>query len=278
MPTDTPLTLDFRTPPCADSNRPLTPWLHPSKTECMRRLLHLVSHGSVRWTSGQVPRAKAEALVLKFTDRYRIDASPDLRWRMKRRGEAAAALVVMEGSTPDEPLSWWLLVTPGDGPVTQLEQLRDSRRKGQRLEVTGYELVQTPRKGEKAAWTWRMTAETVEAWEERIRTAVRHRSEDQIRQALYSLRHVPGFHEIRAQAYRLGYQARAEWARSQRDPWPYPELYIGWVGRFRTPKGAPVREAVQRRRRRPAGGASAEPAESGLDAQVQGAGGAGDPG
>lgn len=234
------------------SNTPLTAWLHPNKTEAMRRLLHLISHGSTGWTGGEVPRTKAEALVLKFTDRYRIDATPDQRWRAKKRGEAAAALVMLEGAERADPLTWWLLVTPGAGLVRQLETLQDATRKGQRIEVTGYELVQTPRKGALAAWTWRMTAATVEAWEERIRVAVRHRSEDQIRQALWSLGHVPGFREIRSQAYRLHALMRGEWQRTQRGEWPYDKFFVGWVGRYKSPKGAPVREAVGKRPRRPA--------------------------
>ncbi|MGV0950939.1 MAG: hypothetical protein ACOYB3_09705 [Azonexus sp.] len=232
------------------SNRPLVAWLHPSKTEGMRRLLHLVAHGSTWWTGGEVARTKAEALTLKFLDRYRIDASADQRWRAKRRGEASAALVMLEGNELADPLHWWLLATPGEGLVRQLETLRDATRKGQRIEHTGYELVQTPRKGALAAWTWRMTAATIDAWEERIRVAVRHRSEDQIRQVLYSLGHVPGFREIRTQAYRLHTLVRGEWQRTQHDPWPYEQLHVGWVGRYRQPKGAPVREAVRKRPRR----------------------------
>lgn len=237
----------------ATSNTPLTAWLHPNKTEAMRRLLHLVSHGSTGWTGGEVPRTKAEALVLKFTDRYRIDATPDQRWRAKKRGEAAAALVMLEGAERTDPLTWWLLVTPGEGLVRQMEILQDGTRKGQRITLTGYELVQTPRKGALASWTWRMTAATVEAWEERIRVAVRHRSEDQIRQALWSLGRVPGFREIRTQAYRLHTLMRGEWQRTQRDEWPYEKFFVGWVGKFKAAKGAPVREAVGKRpRRRPA--------------------------
>jgi hypothetical protein len=216
----------------------------------MRRLLHLVSHGSTWWTGGQVDRRKAEALVLKFQDRYRINATPDQRWRAKTRGEASAALVLIEGAEPTDLLSWWLVVTPGEGLVRQMEVLRDARRKGQRLEVTGYELVQTPRVGRLASWTWRMTAATVDAWQERWRVAVRHRSDDQLRQALWSLQRVPGFREIRAQAYALHRQAVADWTRTQHEPWPYEALFVGWVGQYRTPKGAPVREAVAKSSRR----------------------------
>lgn len=45
-----------------------------------------------------------------------------------------------------------------------------------------------PDKKLKPGWTWRMTAETFEGWKERIKTAVRHNSDNQIRQALHSLR------------------------------------------------------------------------------------------
>jgi hypothetical protein len=43
---------------------------------------------------------------------------------------------------------------------------------------------------------------------------------------------------------------RGEWQRIQRDDWPDDKFFVGWVGKFKAAQGAPVREAVGKRRRK----------------------------
>lgn len=223
--------------------------VHRRKTGAMRELQHLVSRGHTRWVGGEVVPRKLEALALKFADRYAIDRSAQQRWRCKKRGLANASLVSWFDSENDRVL-WWLLVTPGSGLVEDLEKLAETGNKRSRITLTGYELVKAPRRGKEAAWTWRMTKATEEAWRERVRTVFRHGTEDQCRQALYSLSRVPGFHGARSQAWELIQQTRADWKRSQPDEWPFGKVLIPWVGRYKSADTMDVRQFGEWARRR----------------------------
>lgn len=208
------------------------------KTDAMRKLQLLVSRGHIRWTGGQIEPRKLQALTLKFSDRYGTGKTAQQRWRAKAKGEASSHLVLWQPQSkepkksPPFSVHWWLVVTPGEGLVSDLEQLQDVQR--QRIELTGYELAQMPRKGRPASWTWRMTSENYTAWEERLKTVIRHNDEVGIRQSLYSLRRTPPFAESRRQVFSLGKFATSEWRRryQDRESCPYDELYVGWFGKF----------------------------------------------
>lgn len=214
--------------------------LYPHKTDAMRKLQNLVSRGHARWTGGQIEPRKLPALCLKFADRYGVERTAQQRWRAKAQGEASAHLVLWPGEPyqSQRRVHWWLVVSPGGGLVVELEQLQDAGR--QRIELTGYELVQMPRQGRPAAWTWRMTAANYAAWQERLRTVIRHHDEPGIRQSLHSLRRTPPFAESRRQAFELGRLAQAEWQRRRRGPCPYDGLFVGWFGRFQVAKLLPI--------------------------------------
>lgn len=203
------------------------------KTDAMRAILLRVSRAYTRYTTGTIHPKKAKALELKFTDRYEIDRSNQQRYRMKTKGIASSHLVMWQESETE--IRWWLLVTAGNGDslVEQLETLQDATGKKTRIELTGYELVKTPRKGSQAQWSWRMTAENVASWEERIQTHVRHKSEDKLRQDLYSLSRVPGFSESRKQAYALIRLAEQDWQRTQKGDFPIEKKFIPFVGRYK---------------------------------------------
>lgn len=206
------------------------------KTDLMRELTLLVSHGYTHWCSGSTPPKKAQALAIKFGDRYAVEATSQQRYRRKAKELANARLLMCLDETGEQVL-WWLVATAGEGLIHQLETLADATEKKTRLEITGYELVKTPRSGRSAQWTWRMTKDTELAWKERIKTAIRgkHQSDDLIQQALYSLRRVPGFAESRRQAFALVRFAQAEWKRHRHSEWPYPDIFVGWVGQFKKP-------------------------------------------
>ena len=222
------------------------------KTDALRRLQYLVTHGYTHWISGTVSPKQIEALTLKFSDRYRVDATDMQRYRAKKKGEANCQLVIFQGETA---LHWWLLATPGEGLVYQLETLKDANAKGQRITwpENDYELVKEPRKAAKASWTWRMTAECFEAWQERLKNAVRRvHSDDALTQALWSLKRVPGFRESRRQAFSLVAYAKAEWARSRKGEWPHGEIFIGWQGRYKKPTTTPIDTIVAKAKRKKA--------------------------
>jgi len=205
------------------------------KTDLMRQMIRLISHGYQYWVSGSVPASKATAMTLKFDDRYSVKATSQQRYRRKKRGEANAQLLMWP--VPDsEDIQWWLLATEGTGLIHQMETLCDGTKRSSRIEITGYELLKTPREGNRPTWTWRMTTDNYEQWQKRLRDAVRYRRYEAIGQAIFSLRRVPGFSESRRQAFLLERLAIAEWKRSQKDEWPHERIYIGWLGRYQKAK------------------------------------------
>lgn len=208
------------------------------KTDYMREVVRLVAHGYHWYTSGTTDPKKLSGLMLKFDDRYSINATPQQRYRRKSKGDSNAQFLAWQDE--NGAVLWLLLVTEGGGIVRQLESLRDCREKKSRIGLTGYELVKTPRKGEGASaqWTWRIDSENYAAWEERLKTAVRKwhpHNDDLIKQALWSLRRVPGFSESRHQAFALEKFAQGQWKRTQRGDWPFEGVFIGWLGRYQKP-------------------------------------------
>ena len=208
------------------------------KTDYMREVVRLVAHGYHWYTSGTTDPKKLSGLMLKFDDRYSINATPQQRYRRKSKGDSNAQFLAWQDETG--AVLWLLLVTEGGGIVRQLESLRDCREKKSRIGLTGYELVKTPRKGEGASaqWTWRIDSENYAAWEERLKSAVRKwhpHNDDLIKQALWSLRRVPGFSESRHQAFALEKFAQGQWKRTQRGDWPFEGVFIGWLGRYQKP-------------------------------------------
>ena len=200
--------------------------------------MRLVAHGYHYWTIGTTDPKKLSGLMLKFDDRYSINATPQQRYRRKSKGDSNTQFLAWQDETG--AVIWLLLVTEGEGVVRQLEALKDCRERKTRIGLTGYELVKTPRKGEGATaqWTWRIDSENYAAWEERLKTAVRKwhpHNDDLLKQALWSLRRIPGFSESRRQAFALEQFAQGQWKRTQRGEWPFEGLFIGWLGRYQKP-------------------------------------------
>lgn len=217
-------------------------WIYPKKSDAMRRIVHLVSHGYTRYVDGSVSPSKAEALALKFLDRYELDRSAQTRWRYKKNGLANSYLVMYPESR--ESIRWYLLVTEGDGLVTQMEKLVDAGNKRKRLQMTGYELVKVPKSDVPADWSWKMTAETEQGWRDRFHIAITHRNDLEMRQCLHSLGQCPGFSEIRKQAYGVYDYAVEEWGKHRKnsEPWPYKKLGMKFYGRYQEADKRSVRD------------------------------------
>lgn len=196
----------------------------------MRNILDAVSKGYVHYVHGAIKPSKFHAFSIKLADRYGTERNAQQRYRAKAKGHANSKLFAWFDG---ELIQWVLTVTEGDGLVTQLESLNDATSKKTRLIVDSYELVKTPRAGRQAAWTWRMTKQAIEDWQSRIKSSVRQKHDDAIRQALWSLKRVPSFHEVRKQGFALAKLMKSEWRRSMRSEWPYGEIYIGWQGKFK---------------------------------------------
>lgn len=202
------------------------------QTVAMQRLSDAVSQGYRHHTGGIVSAEKAQKMVAKFAALYGLDLTANERWRQKKVGRANTRLIIY----PDRGAAafrWWLLATPGDGPVHASMQLLDAGDRRQALTWGDrYELVQLPRKGGPARWTWRMTDLEREAWEERIRAAIRNRGDDDLlRQAIWSLQRIPGFAGLRDQVKLLRQEISAEWRRSRADADAMPAIpaFLGYV-------------------------------------------------
>lgn len=211
--------------PTAKPNRPCTPkqtaasrsrtqsmptaaHIQVFKAAFMQRIADHVRLGYTQWTSGTVGAERAQAIVKKFHQRYGTGLTRHQKAYARGQGQASAVLIMREA----EPglLHWMLMLTPGDNLAYDLERLRDATTAYGRVAVTGYELVQLPRRGSKrSAWTWRMTTSTYDAWRERIlRSARRH--PDALTEQLAELARTPGFAGCRAQMRKLLQLARAE--------------------------------------------------------------------
>lgn len=202
------------------------------KATFMQRIADHVRLGYVHWVSGTVPPGRAQSLTRKFHSRYGTGLTRHQKAYARSQGQASATLVLWS----DQPgqLHWLLMVTPGENLAHELEQLQDATSASGRIVVTGYELVQSPRRGcERPAWTWRMTAQTYEAWRERILRNAR-RGPDALSEHVKELSRTPGFAGCRAQVRKLLQLARAEAQRrlgSAATTVSYPTR-IGYVQRL----------------------------------------------
>ncbi len=212
------------------------PRVHLYKTILMQRLLDSVAQGYHYFTAGQIPATKARRLAEKFAERYGTDRNANQRAYARRMGRANARLILY-GPPGQRVLSWWLLATPGEGPVHAQERLQDAHDRHQRIRLDDdYELTRynNPHTG-KPTWTWRMTRACIRRWHERLHQAATEHPGDQLmRQALYSLAHAPGFAGIRHQVGQLYGVARSQWGRHRRDNAPMPAMERpGYVERLK---------------------------------------------
>jgi hypothetical protein len=195
------------------------------KEAFLQRICDYCRHGYVMSASGVIPVHKAPALAYKFKMLYQVDIDKNQRYLRKRLGIGLAELLLYAPDDTNADLVWVLLVTAiGEHSARTIERLRDVRVKGQRLVVTGYELVQQPRHGSgtAAAWTWRISDEQMQTWRYRLKSLIRSHDDAELHRAFYSLTHPPGFRPIRQQTRALITHAKAEWTRSRakQEPWP----------------------------------------------------------
>ncbi len=206
-----------------------------SKSAAMRLILETVQRGSRYWTGGVIPTEKAMRLADKFAQRYGTDHTQSRRAWDKAHGRANAHLIVYpENDQVLTPLHWWLLATPGEGLITQEEQLQDGWDKRQRLTWgEQYELLHLQhdrRHGGGRHWTWHMTERRyAEMQAAMIQYASGHGTQttertDDLQRMIGAMTRMPGFHGIRMQQmvlYRLG---RDTWNRTHAAPYPdWPE-------------------------------------------------------
>lgn len=219
------------------------------KTDAMRAVLRYVSqHGYTHYTQGACPESKFKALTDKFNDRYAIFMTAQQRYRARLKNSAVSVLIAFKR---DSTIEWILLVCSGEGEVFKKEQLLDLTKRSERLIITGYELVQLPRKEAQPSWTYRMTAQTKTHYLEQVKTVIRRKKELEIKQLVHSLKAIPPFRALRKDAYHVINRASGEWVRimPKTAENPFKSVWIGWVGRYLPAETLPLTALKTKRER-----------------------------
>lgn len=209
------------------------PVVFDRKSVFMQRIADHARAGYLHWTAGEIPIEKAAVLARQFADLYLVGLPKDARFKRKKLGLGNAVLLLWEGQGDAKSrIHFVLMVSAGDHPAHQLERLQDIRLT--RIQVTGYELLELPRKGqERPAWTWRMTIEAYKHWEFRIDQATKSRNPKPAAAAFYSLYQSPGFAGIRSQVGHLVKYWRGVWKRVKRSDEPFfPPRTLYYVSRL----------------------------------------------
>lgn len=218
------------------------------KTSVMQALQSAVARGYVWHVSGVVAAEKFLTLEEKFAERYDTGLSRWQRCRRRRQGAAGVRFFAYpeQGTTR---FLWWLLFTEGENAAFQQEHGRRkvSDRKGRLCWGTEFELMQLPTPNGKVSWSWRMTRERVQAWQEEIQAAIRTtRDDDAIKAVMARLVRLPGFKGVRQQVFELHRFAKDDWGRIRRKAKSWePPARPGYV-RFRSDETVPAAQVVQR--------------------------------
>ncbi|PYD71091.1 hypothetical protein [Novacetimonas hansenii] len=218
------------------------------KTSVMQALQSAVARGYVWHVCGVVSAEKFLALEDKFAERYDIGLSRWQRCRQRKQGAAGVRFFAYpeQGTTC---FLWWLLFTEGESTAFQQEHGRRkaSDRKGRLFWGTEFELVQLPTQNGKVSWSWRMTRERVQEWQDEIQAAIRTtRDDDAIKAVMARLVRLPGFKGLRQQVFDLHRFAKDDWGRIRRKAKSWvPPARPGYV-RFRSDETVPAAQVVQR--------------------------------
>lgn len=159
-------------------------------------------------------REKAQKLLKKFALVYDTELSASTKTRRRKAGEATTTAWCYERpERPGQPRYWIvLMVSDGVGRIEQLEKLTPITDRRHRLSLDGYELVHDGVK-----WSWRMTKQTYQYWEKRIRTVCslppERRKPKEIEGLIDDLTKVPGFRLARRQVGNLYALLKREWQR-----------------------------------------------------------------
>ncbi|AMO38794.1 hypothetical protein [Thauera humireducens] len=189
--------------------------LSTNKTAALSRTLDGVTRGYFRYIAGTIAADKVLSLARKFHDLYGIGCTPSQRITRKNKGLANSLLVLYapEGAALAE---WLLLVSPGNGPVTEREKLRDVTAKP-RLTWLGYELLRH-RERCTARWTWRRSKAEMTELYQLFDVQLHKHDHGPLSETLARIARQPGFHGVRVQSWTLFQHARE---RGYRGELPY---------------------------------------------------------
>lgn len=180
------------------------------KTVFMQRVQEAVCDGYRYYASGTIPLLRAPCLVRKFAEVYGVDRDKNERYRRKAAGLGNARLVL--GLNQEAAIDFFLLVSPGEHAAHHLERLADATKAT--LRYREFELVNLALKGRaKPGLTWRLNADTVSAWRERLHLHTAHYNQQALFEDWFSLYRTPGFAGVRRQVGELVSFWRREWQK-----------------------------------------------------------------
>lgn len=187
------------------------------KTTTMQRIQRNITKGYIWYTSGIVASHRALKLVEKFETLYLTNLNKNQRNYRKFQGKCNTRLYMYPDSD-SKNFRWWLLATDGKGQVHELEKLQLVYDQKYKLQWNDdYEIVRVSKEGKSGeVITWRMTKKCRDAWYRRIQSAIRSKSDDEMKQTMWSLHRVPGFSEVRETVKKLKTYTEKEWKRSRR--------------------------------------------------------------
>jgi len=218
------------------------------KTSVMQSIQNAVARGYVWHVSGVVSAEKLLPLEEKFSERYDTGLSRWQRCRQRQQGSAGARFFAYPEQGTARFL-WWLLFTEGESAAIQQEHGRRSAsdKKGRLRWGTEFELVQLPTLKGKVSWSWRMTRERVQEWQDEIQAAIRTtRHDDAFKAVMARLLRLPGFKGVRQQVFELHRFSKNDWGRIRRKAKSWqPPARPGYV-RFRSDETVSAAQVVQR--------------------------------
>ncbi len=201
----------------------------------MSAIIDQVRNGYTRYAMGTVAPEKVASMTAKMALFYKTDADRNERFRMKQNKLAPARLLLRERKSHSD-LQWVLLVYHlGETPAEMGEKLLDICKKGTRIVIDDFELVQRidsktapkgkgPNKKPCTRWTWQIAGHTERTIRERIIEAIRTHNDKELHIVQLELWNMPGFAMIRHQIGKATALARAEWGRIRAEQWKgWPE-------------------------------------------------------
>lgn len=162
-------------------------------------------NGYVHYTTGRVSVEKFPAFVKKINEQYLPNLTSQQNYRRKLKGLARAKFYCY----PDEQdpsglmIFFVIMITEGQHPAFELEQLQDLRLKKSRLIYSDYELIQKPSVDNKSHFTFKLTTESYNYYLDRLRQAVQSKSRNRIELIIKKLSNLSGFSGVRLQKKQL---------------------------------------------------------------------------
>ena len=202
------------------------PFTH--KVDAMRQIANHVSKGYCYYDKGTINLDDLLDFMQSKHLFYKVYMTAQQRWRAKQRNQPVYRLVIWVRE--DKDTAFWVLLGTHEKGL-----LWNAKDKSERLKITGYELVQLARVGKPPSWTFRMTKEAIETYENDIRNAIAKRNRTRVNQLVYLLQTAPSFRGVRTDVYQLKRFASAFWqrVRGNDEPDPFKSIYKGFLGRFK---------------------------------------------